>query len=353
MRASVSRKVKFCGILVVFSLLAFLAIPMTKIIAEEERAPQPSISKMLEELRESIQMAIVLRQRQLPEEKEKDDDLLRELNYQLDLVGRIRAMLLGERGPSPRPTVVTEVAPPCTIYVPRVMERPEPIPPDADSSRKKIELPKVLVERMPVNGDFEDDLNGWTKWFGFDQMDSERVCEVVYDEDLKSHVVEFRRSGGGVEGSIFGLAQDIYIDLDKYDELYLKLDVKAVYQSLTGGGWAGSAEYPVIVELAFLDQNGIGYKWRHGFYYKDESKYKDCTKIPQNEWFSYTSPDLKGMVPVCADPALVADAKDWGGWIYHEYKPPVIPKAITRILIFGGGWDFVGRADNIRFETKP
>jgi len=224
--------------------------------------------------------------------------------------------------------------------------------PDADSSRTKIELPFPLVEVMPVNGDFENGLDSWIKWFGPDDMNSQRVCEVIYDQNKASHIVELRRSEGGVSGSLFGLAQDIYIDLSKYDELYLKLDVKAIYQSLRGGGWAGAAEYPVVVELAFVDQNNIGYKWRCGFYYLDESSYKDGTKVPEGEWFSYTSPNLKKMIPVCADETLVADANQWYGDIYHVYRPPIIPKSITRVLILGGGWDFIGQADNLRFATR-
>jgi RNA polymerase sigma factor (sigma-70 family) len=233
---------------------------------------------------------------------------------------------------------------------PRTTKTAFPI--DADSSGKEIRLPEDTTERLPVNGDFEDDLADWTRWQSRDD-DSTQTCEVVYDEEKKSNVVEFERTNGGRDGSRVGIAQDTYIDLSKYDELYLQLDVKPMYQSLSGGGWAGGGEYPVTVELAYIDQKGTAYRWRHGIYYKDESRYSDSsTKLPQNAWFTYTSPNLKEILPVCADKLRVEDGRRWGKE-FREYEPPVNPEVITRILIFGGGWDFIGRADNLRFRTTP
>ncbi len=176
--------------------------------------------------------------------------------------------------------------------------------------------------------------------------------EVVHDEERNSKVVEFRRTDGGSDGSQVGIAQDLYIDLSEYDELHLQIDMKPVYQSLSGGGWAGGGEYPVTIELAYIDEKGTGYIWRHGVYYKDESRYSDSsTKVSQSAWFTYISPNLKEILPVCADKLRVEDGRKWGR-DFREYDPPVIPKVITRILIFGGGWDYIGRADGLQFRKS-
>ncbi len=279
----------------------------------------------------------------------------------------LRAMKLGTRRPGedyPRPMRFSG-----TIEVPEGDEEIEhhirmtaqevvparsskpPRPADFDSSGKKIGLPESTKEQLPVNGNFENDLTGWTKWQGKDDI-SVHTCEVVYDEEKKSNVVVFKRTNGRRGGSRVGIAQDIYIDLSGHDEIYLLVDVKPIYQSLPGGGWAGGGEYPLTIELAYVDQEGVGYKWRHGLYHKGESRYSDSsTKIPEDAWFTYISPNLKEILPVCADELRVKDGRKWGKE-YHEYKPPVIPKVITRILIFGGGWDFVGRADSLQFETS-
>ncbi len=89
--------------------------------------------------------------------------------------------------------------------------------------------------------------------------------------------------------------------------------MKPIYQSLSGGGRAGGGEYPVTIELTYIDEKGTGYIWRHGVYYKDESRYSDSsTKVPQSTWFTYISPNLKEILPIRADKLRVADALRWG-----------------------------------------
>lgn len=218
-----------------------------------------------------------------------------------------------------------------------------------DKTGTEIKLPENTTERLPTNGDFESSLTGWAKWFAVDKMNSRRTCEVVYDMDKRSQVVEFKRTGGRADGSHVGVHQDIYIDLSKYAALYLQLDVKSIKHTLTGGGWAGSGENPVCIELGFLDQKGVPHRWFHGFYHKGIDTYDTSTKVHQNEWFTYTSPNLKEIIPLCGHKENVRD--DWYGIETHPYDPGLKPKIITRLIIRGGGWDFTGRADNLRFIT--
>ena len=220
-----------------------------------------------------------------------------------------------------------------------------------DKTGTEIKLPENTVETFPANGDFENSLTDWTKWFAVDKMNSQRTCEVVYDEDKRSDVVEFKRTGGGADGSHVGIHQDIYIDLSKYEALYLQLDVKSINHSLEGSGWSGGGENPVCIELGFLDQKGEPHRWIHGFYHKGQDRYTTSTKIDQNEWFTYTSPNLKEIIPLCGHEENARD--DWYGVEMHPYDPDLEPKVITRILLRGSGWDFIGRADNLRFTTSP
>ena len=181
-------------------------------------------------------------------------------------------------------------------------------------------------------------------------MNSQWTCEVIYDENKRSHVVEFKRAGGRRDGSHVGIHQNVYIDLSKYEVLYLQLDVKSIAHSLEGSGWSGGGENPVCIELGFLDQKGEPHRWIHGFYHKGQDRYDTSTKIQQNEWFTYTSPNLKEIVPLCGYEKNVRD--DWFGVALHRYDPALEPKVITRILLRGSGWDFIGRADNLRFTTS-
>ena len=219
-----------------------------------------------------------------------------------------------------------------------------------DKTGTEIKLPENTIERFPANGDFENSLTDWTKWFAVDKMNSQRTCEVIYDENKRSHVVEFKRTGGKRDGSHVGIHQNVYIDLSKYEALYLQLDVKSIEHSLEGSGWSGGGENPVCIELGFLDQKGEPHRWIHGFYHKGQDRYDTSTKIQQNEWFTYTSPNLKEIIPLCGYEKNVHD--DWFGVALHRYDPDLEPKVITRILLRGSGWDFIGRADNLRFTTS-
>lgn len=219
-----------------------------------------------------------------------------------------------------------------------------------DKTGTEIKLPENTVESFPANGDFENSLTDWTKWFAVEKINSQRTCEVIYDEDKRSHVVEFKRTGGRRDGSHVGIHQNVYIDLSKHEALYLQLDVKSIEHSLEGSGWSGGGENPVCIELGFLDQKGESHRWIHGFYHKGQDRYDTSTKIQQNEWFTYTSPNLKEIIPLCGYEKNVRD--DWFGVALHQYDPDLEPKVITRILLRGSGWDFIGRADNLRFTTS-
>ena len=219
-----------------------------------------------------------------------------------------------------------------------------------DKTGTEIKLPENTTERFPTNGDFENSLTGWAKWFAVDKMNSRRTCEVVYDENKRSHVVQFKRTDGGRDGSHVGVHQDIYIDLSKYEAIYLQLDVSSIKHTLMGGGWAGSGENPVCIELGFLDQKGVPHRWIHGFYHRGLDTYDTSTKIHQKEWFTYTSPNLKEIIPLCGHKENVRD--DWYGVETHPYDPDLKPKVITRIILRGSGWNFTGRADNLRFATS-
>ena len=219
-----------------------------------------------------------------------------------------------------------------------------------DKTGTEIKLPENIIERLTTNGDFENSLTDWTKWFAVDKINSQRTCEVIYDEDKRSHVVEFKRTGGRRDGSHVGIHQNVYIDLSKHEALYLQLDVKSIEHSLEGSGWSGGGENPVCIELGFLDQNGEPHRWIHGFYHKGQDRYDTSTKVQQNEWFTYTSPNLKKIIPLCGHEKNVRD--DWFGVALHQYDPDLEPKVITRILLRGSGWDFTGRTDNLRFTTS-
>jgi len=231
-----------------------------------------------------------------------------------------------------------------------------------DTSGKEVKSPETETEKFLVNGDFEfvlsngihplktetAGLTGWVKWYGEDRSGSARSCSVVFDEEKGGNVLQFLRKGGSGNSQV-GLAQDVNIDLTQHPNLKIQFDAKPIFQSLSGGwGWMGAGEYPITVEVAFIDKNGIPHIWKHGIYHKGQSEYNDATKTPQGKWFTYISPPLVEMKPDCLDPTKREHAERRGKRM-HKSPLPIEPKVITRILIFGGGRDFTGRIDNLKF----
>jgi len=222
--------------------------------------------------------------------------------------------------------------------------------PSGDKFNRDIEIPADKKQKLIANGDFENALNSWEVGHSLDRQNSIWNCQIVYDEDKKSNVIQFKRSESNNDGSSVGISQDVFIDLSQYDDIRLRLDVKPMFQSLVGGGWVGG-EYPIMVQVAFIDQRGDPQTWTYGFIYDGDSQYENVAKIEQDKWFTYTSPNLKEVSPDCADAQRVFDMQVIVK--SHEYNPPVIPTYITRILVYGSGWDFQGRADNIEFVLTP
>ena len=100
--------------------------------------------------------------------------------------------------------------------------------------------------------------------------------------------VHLKRDGEGHGQTV--LLQQINRDVWDFEELYLRTRIKAVHQSLPGGGWKGS-EYPVIVRIRYRDINGEERVWFHGFYYHVPSEEgfltENATQVSQDTWFTY------------------------------------------------------------------
>ena len=149
-------------------------------------------------------------------------------------------------------------------------------------------------------------------------------------------MVEFKRTEHVTKNVSAGIAQDIYIDLSAHDELYLELDVKSMNHT-SPGTRTGESEYPVCVELTFIDQNGTPHRWQHGFFYRGRHRYHNSTKVDENQWTTFVSPNPKHTVSFCGREEDVSDLERRLDVEMHAYDPNLEPKIITRILLVGGG----------------
>ena len=189
----------------------------------------------------------------------------------------------------------------------------------------EVQTPSGLI----VNGDFSYNLLGWTIWergpWG-GPMVGEVSASVVNDDETFSDVLEIKRTGSDNSGAANGVYQDLNLDISKFSSLSLKFDVKVVNQSLSGSG-VESTEYPVHIAIYYIDAIENMHGWHHGFYYNGISQDPDhSTRVSQGTWYSYTSPNLMTLNPK--------------------------PRIIKRIKVFGNGWDYAGRIDNIQLTVQ-
>jgi hypothetical protein len=119
---------------------------------------------------------------------------------------------------------------------------------------------------------------------------------IVTDTDGQRRVVRFtRRTEDGAHNEA-GIRQVLERDVQGYESLVLRLDIRLLYQSVPGGGYLAS-EYPVMLKLLYTDIYGKDLEWVQGFYYLDlpsGSAYLEPTgeKIPLGLWYSFESANL-------------------------------------------------------------
>ena len=113
-----------------------------------------------------------------------------------------------------------------------------------------------------------------------------------------------------------GVTQDLNIDARDFITLQLRLEVRTDHQSLSGGGTAGT-EYPLMVRLIYLDNEGSEQIWGRGFYYQNDAglSVKLGQQVPSGQWISHEVKDLLATL-----------------------QPP--PVQFRRIEVLGSGWEY-------------
>ena len=122
------------------------------------------------------------------------------------------------------------------------------------------------------------------------------------------------------------ISQVINRDVLDFESLALRMDVKLLYQSLSGGGYL-SSEFPVMVRIDYKDVYGIDRFWTHGFYYQNVDGYPiqldvwgqpAGEQIPHAVWYPYES---KNLMSALGDirPARIHSIRIYSsGWNYQS-----------------------------------
>jgi hypothetical protein len=149
-------------------------------------------------------------------------------------------------------------------------------------------------------------------------------------------VVQFARRGSD-EGhhSEASITQRIDQDVRDFDYMSVALNVRLLYQSLSGGGQLNS-EFPIIVRVDYKDLWGNEKFWTQGFYYQNDAGFV----IPQpDEPIAYGSPGLR-----------VLQAQWWpyesGNLI--DLLGSNRPVFITSITIYASGWNYESEVTDVQ-----
>jgi hypothetical protein len=85
-----------------------------------------------------------------------------------------------------------------------------------------------------------------------------------------------------------GLRQDVNREVWAYRGLTLSAWVRVISASLDGGGYAGS-EYPIMLRVNYVAENGGTYTWSHGFYARNDTgrPAEIGEQVPAGEWYRF------------------------------------------------------------------
>lgn len=190
--------------------------------------------------------------------------------------------------------------------------------------------PMPAAQSLVVNGNFQQDLPaGWLDYNeqGVDGGEIDGEVEIVSSDDRRA--LFFSRMGEDGNHCETGIIQKIDKDIRDFTSLKLHLDVRLIYQSLSGGGFL-SSEFPIMVRLDYKDTWGNDRFWVHGFYYQNVENYpiQYGEQIPRYVWYPYETGNLL---------EILADTR---------------PAYIKEIRIYASGWEYQSMISEVGLTVK-
>ncbi len=182
-----------------------------------------------------------------------------------------------------------------------------------------VDAPVAAAENLLRNGNFTESMrDSWESYVIAQNVTPGKVS--IMERDGR-RVAYFVRQGEDNVPTEVGIRQQIDKDVNVYDKLTLQLDVKLLFQSLSGAGYL-SSEYPLRVEINYTDIYGKQLSWGHGFYYRDPDnenwKIVNGEKIPPFNWYTYRSPNLMELLKETR-PARIDSIRIYSsGWNYQS-----------------------------------
>jgi len=191
------------------------------------------------------------------------------------------------------------------------------------------EFPVSDTVNLIVNGTFVQKLAPlWEEFAEVKPGQQPGIVELIQD-DRRNAVRFSRRTEEDVPNRV-GLIQAVNRDVEMYDDLVLRFDLKVLYQSVPGGGEKGT-EYPVMADLFYTDIYGKDLHWYVGFYNLElppGSPYPRPSgeRVPLGVWYTYESPNLYELLEETR-PARINSLTIYANG--HDYESLVSDVALT------------------------
>lgn len=206
------------------------------------------------------------------------------------------------------------------------------------------ELPVPDTVNLVLNGTFDGEYA--PLWQEFAEVKTGYLPGTVsLVADGRRRALRFsRREEDGVPNRV-GVTQEVNRDVEGYDTLALRLDLRLTHQSVPGGG-QNATEYPLMVDVFFTDIYGKDIHWYKGFYYLDllpgspyltplredqvpaDAAYFPSTaeRVPIGIWYTYESPNLFELLKKTR-PARINSISVYA--IGHDYESYVSDVGLT------------------------
>lgn len=194
----------------------------------------------------------------------------------------------------------------------------------------------TVVRELVANGDFSHGLSGWIEF----EQESQRyagdstgaIVELAQDTTTTGNevVVELARTGNGDDVAQVGIRQRIGKTLRVFTSLLLSFEARIIAQQPTDGG-AALEEFPLVVQIDYIDVDNQEQRWSHGYYAIDESQ--DERHIPLNR-------------------ATKIDLDSWQRIVFDLRGLSPLPQQITSIVVYASGQSYQTRVANVSLTTS-
>ena len=210
-----------------------------------------------------------------------------------------------------------------------------------------------LSENLIKDGDF----NTLKEW---ERFHSSNVGDFISLEKGENYIVWERTNSQNDAGKV-GVYQNLDVDVYEMRFLSLCLDVWVDYHTLTPTGWwweerSVNEKMPVEIAVLYLDRTGKSHQWSHSFLSHHNAPLVLWVNPDTGKW------EYKSGITASKNITPVPKAS-WGHFCFDLMdetirKDPkaqrVLPKParLTRILVYGNGWDFRGAVGNVMLRGE-